>query len=177
MAAPPISVGMSQIHVAKGPAVFQCLGLGSCIGLALFDPRADVAGMAHIVLPEAPEVLDPTQAGKYANSCLPEFLKLLQALGAEPRRILAAYSGGAQVFKFGSGEGSKLDIGGRNAAAVEAVLAQHRLTVVAKDVGGTKGRTVVYTTETGIYRIKTLATGEKDLCNLREGGSACPKAA
>lgn len=177
MAVQPIGVGMAQIHVAKGPAVFQCLGLGSCIGLALFDPRADVAGMAHIVLPEAPEALDPTQVGKYANSCLPEFLKLMVALGAEPRRILAAYSGGAQVFKFGSGEGSKLDIGGRNAAAVEALLAQHRLTVVAKDIGGTKGRTVVYSTDTGVYRIKTLSAGEKDLCNLREWGGACPKAA
>lgn len=171
-------VGMADIHVAKEGGIFTCLGLGSCIGLVLFDPRANVGGMAHIMLPEAVPGKPVTQPGKYADTCLPALVEALTALGAEQRRLVAAYAGGAQVFKFGSTAGSTLDIGSRNADAVMTYLLRFRIPTVKFDVGGSNGRTVTYDLATGIMQVKTISQGEKLLCNIRtQEAKLCGKVA
>lgn len=160
-------VGMADIHVAKESGIFTCLGLGSCIGLVLFDPKANVGGMAHIMLPESTPGKAIQQPGKYADTCLPALVESLTALGAEQRRLIAAYSGGAQVFKFGTTAGSTLDIGARNADAVMTYLLRFRIPTVKFDVGGSNGRTVVYDLAHGFITVKTISQGEKLLCNIR----------
>lgn len=166
MVASAVLVGMAEIHVAKGAATFTCLGLGSCIGLVALDPTANVSGSAHIMLPEAfGENID--KPGKFANTAIPELLRMLEGLGAQRSRLRWAMAGGAQVFKFGGGANSRLDVGARNSAAVDQIAKQLGMRMVARDVGGSLGRTVTFTAETGIVLVRTVSQGEVELCRLR----------
>lgn len=162
-----LMVGMGEIQTAKGDAVFTCLGLGSCVGVAMFDSRNRVGGMVHVMLPEAFPDKPVDKPGKFADTGLVELLRQLEKLGATKTGLLVAYAGGAQVFQFGAGQPNRLDVGRRNGEAVALWLGRLGLKVVASDVGGTAGRTVVFSTITGDVTVKKVTSGTETLANLR----------
>lgn len=162
-----LHVGMSEIKVVKGPAVFTCLGLGSCIGLVAIDEQADVCGMIHIMLPQAFRDKPIDKPGKFADTGIPELIAQMEKLGASRTRLVMAYAGGAQVFKFGSDSASRMDVGARNGEAVARILKVMGARVVAYDVGGSSGRTVIVNSVDGLVRVRTVQSGEKPLCGIR----------
>ena len=162
-----VLVGMAEIQLIKHSGQLTCLGLGSCIGLCGFDPLTRVAGMVHVMLPEAFQGKEVDKPGKFADTGIPELLAQMERSGADKNRMLFAMAGGAQVFKFSANTESKLDIGARNTAAVEAALKERGLRIVAQDTGGNSGRTVIFTLESGDFTVRTVTSGEKTLCNLR----------
>ena len=134
-----IAVRMGEIAVSKSPGdPLVSLGLGSCIGLALVDQRRGIAGLAHIMLPEALSGDGP--AGKFADLAVPELVARTVAQGTARTSLKAVLVGGAQMFTLGSG--SSLDIGVRNEAAVRGMLAAEHIPVVAAATRGAKGRTI-----------------------------------
>ena len=138
-AAVEIAVRMGEIAVSKTAGdVLVSLGLGSCIGLALVDQRRGVAGLAHIMLPEALAGGGPV--GKFADLAVPELVEQATALGTSRAMLKAVLVGGAQMFSHG-GSGA-LDIGVRNDTAVREALRQERITVAAAETGGSMGRTI-----------------------------------
>jgi len=110
-------------------------GLGSCIGLALVDRFAGVAGLAHIVLPESTDT--DRELGKFADLAVPALIDRVLSAGASLRRLEAVLAGGARMFELG-----ELDIGARNEEAVRAGLASYGLSVHAAETGGSRGRTM-----------------------------------
>ncbi len=162
-----IVVGMADIQVVQGSGVLSCLGLGSCIGLCALDPVAGVAGMAHIMLPESLADKAVDKPGKFANTAVPALLQLMEENGATRDRLVFAMAGGAQVFPFGSGIEPRMDIGGRNDAAVLATLSQLNFQVKNSDTGGSLGRTLIFNVETGVIKVRTVSKSEKELCVLR----------
>ena len=138
-AATEIAVRMGEIAVsATAGEVLVSIGLGSCIGLALVDRRRGVAGLAHVMLPEA--IGDGGPAGKFADLAVPALVARLTALGAVRPMLEAVLVGGAQMFSLG--DSAAMDIGVRNDAAVRAALAEERIPVVAAATGGSRGRTI-----------------------------------
>ena len=158
-------VGMSEIHVQKGPTLFTCAGLASCIGLVAYDPLAKVGGMAHIMLPESFPEKPTAKPGQFANTAIPALLDEMERLGASPTKLIAAYAGGAQVFRFGAGK-EALGVGARNAAAVAEWVRKYGLKVVAEDVGGNLGRTLTMCTTSGDVKVHTVDGVERVLCNV-----------
>ena len=167
MAEGQIVVGMSEIKVAQGEAVMCCLGLGSCIGLIGHDAEVNVTAMVHIMLPEAFKDKPVDKPGKFADTAIPELIKVLESHGASIARTKFAYAGGAQVFQFGNNAEGRLDVGSRNAEAVAKLLAKYGIRVVAKDVGGNSGRTVTFKVSDAIVKVRTVHSGESELCSLR----------
>lgn len=161
----PILVGMADIQVARGLETLGCLGLGSCIGLCLYDQDARVGGLVHVMLPAAHPGKPVDKRGKFADTGVPELISMMERMGARKSRLLAAYAGGAQVFNFGDSN-SRLDIGVRNAAAVDAQLRGFGIRVVSRDVGGNYGRTIMFSLETRRIVVRTVSQGEKLLCTL-----------
>jgi chemotaxis protein CheD len=142
-AAGEIAVRMGEIAASSTPGeVLLSIGLGSCIGVALVDQRRGVAGLAHVMLPEAiGEGGGPP--GKFADRAVPELVARTAALGSSRPALRAVLVGGAQMFSFGGATpGSALDIGVRNETAVRAILAEARIPVVACATGGAIGRTI-----------------------------------
>ena len=152
-----ITVGMADYKIAKAPDIICTLGLGSCIGICIYDPALKLGGMAHIMLPAAGgNVSDPE---KYADTCLELLLKDILSIGGNKNRLRAKIAGGAQMFAFPGTPA--LNIGERNAEAVKQELNKHGIQLLVAEVGGNFGRTIYFDVSTGALRIRTIHFGEK----------------
>jgi len=168
MTIPQQMIGMSEIHIAKGPVKMICLGLGSCIGFCLYDPTTNITGMVHIMLPSSNNHDVKDKLGKYADTAIPELLRQLDKAGVNKDKLIAVYSGGAHVFQFSTQQDSTLDVGKRNAESVQQIYKNLGLRCVANDIGGKHGRTFSFCSETKIFTVKTLIEGEKTLYALQQ---------
>lgn len=153
-----ITVGMADYKIAKAPDILLTIGLGSCIGICVYDPALKLGGMAHIMLPTAGDSMGGNPA-KYADTGLELLLKEILRMGASKLRLKAKIAGGAQMFAFPGAPVMK--IGDRNAEAVEQGLKKHSIPLLSAEVGGTFGRTIYFDVSTGALRIRTIHHGEK----------------
>ena len=157
-----IKVGMADYKVGCYPASLISYGLGSCIGIAIYDPITKIGGLAHIILPDSKHARSTENLAKFADTCLPIMLEAMIKLGAMKSRLTAKIAGGAQMFAF-TNSTDIMRVGERNAEAVRAVLKKLDIRLIADDTGGNYGRTVELKLDTGIFKIKTIDTGEKEL--------------
>jgi chemotaxis protein CheD len=149
------AVGMGEIGVAKGDGLLRTF-VGSCVGLAIYCQREKVAGLAHIMLPDSKGKGDP--AGKYADTAIPETIRLIEELvGFRGLRLSAKVVGGAKMFAFQKG----LTIGDQNVAAVERILGDRGIPILARCCGGEKGRRVSLDISTGSIRVETIGFPEE----------------
>ena len=154
-----IVVGMADLKVAKSPDTLTTLGLGSCVGITLYDRVNKIGGLAHVMLPTYKGFEGQTIA-KFADSAIIELLKQITRIGASKNSLVAKIAGGAHMF--GRAQNSDImKIGERNAKASLAILSQLGISVQANDTGGSHGRTIELNTETGALKIKTVGLGEK----------------
>lgn len=133
----PAMIGIGEYRV--GSFQMMTIGLGSCIGLTLYDDTQKVGAMVHIMLPESAGRQD--RPGKYADTAIPLLLKELGALGCRNRSLVAKMAGGACMFEY---FGTNLNIGERNAEKVRALLKEHNIPLIKEDVGGKVGRSVTF---------------------------------
>ena len=100
------TVSMGELAIASAPGEeLVARGLGSCIGLALVDRVAGVAGLAHIVLPEAQDKEGAT--AKFADRAVPALIAQMCGAGASERRLEAAIAGGAKMFEVSARSGHR----------------------------------------------------------------------
>jgi len=157
-----IKVGMADYKVGRYPASLISYGLGSCVGIALYDPVTKIGGLAHIMLPDSKQARSTENPAKFADTALPKMLDDLQKLGALKTRLTAKIAGGAQMFSF-TNTTDIMRVGERNAEAVRIILKKLDLRLLADDTGGNYGRTVELKLDTGVFRVKTIDKGEKEL--------------
>lgn len=168
MADRSIIVGMAEIHAVRSNAQFNCMGLGSCVGVCALDPLVGVGGMVHVMLPEAPVEKQVDRLGKFADTGIPEMIARMTGLGADLGRIRVAIVGGAQVAKFGADISAMAQIGERNVKAVGKQIEKLGLRLVKTDTGGNLGRAVQFDIDSGVVRVRTVNRGERELCSLKE---------
>jgi len=154
-----IVVGMADLKVAKHPDTLTTLGLGSCVGITLFDRAKKIGGMAHCMLPTY-KGFEGQNIAKFVDSAVIELINQLVRIGASRNALVAKIAGGAHMFGR-SQNSDMLKIGERNAAAGLAILRQLSIPVQANDTGGSHGRTIELNIETGALKIKTVGAGEK----------------
>ncbi len=154
---------LGEIKVSSDPEMtLSCLGVGSCVAVCIYDSKAGVGGMAHVVLPFSDNGVRARGNGtKYANIAIPELLQQMRDAGAVRSRLVAKISGGAQMFKAGAG--ATMETGKRNVEAVKKVLADEAIKISGEDTGGTKGRTVRIHVGSGKITIKTVGGPENEL--------------
>ncbi|MFS0823588.1 chemotaxis protein CheD [Bacillus sp. 1P02SD] len=158
-----IKVGIADMNVITAPDLIRTSGLGSCVGVVIYDQAKKVAGLAHIMLPSSAS----TKAGniniaKYADTAIEELIYKITGIGGREKSLKAKIAGGAQMFQFQSGS-DIMRIGPRNIEAVEAELKRLNITLVASDVGGSNGRTIEFNPETTILKIRTVNKGIKEI--------------
>lgn len=136
-----ISVGMGMAVASPSRQdILVIHGLGSCIGLALYDPESGAGCLCHIVLPSAGGAW-PDHPAKFADHAVPHAIAQMEALGTPRHRLHAKVVGGANVLRQQLNH-SRATIGARNAEEVLAQLHRARIPVVGKDLGGDTGRTM-----------------------------------
>lgn len=150
-----IKVGMADLNVCKNPDIITTLGLGSCIGIALYDPVSKIGGLAHIMLPDSTKMRNNSNIAKFADTGIEELLKRVIKEGASKTRLVAKIAGGAKMFEV-SGLSDIGNVGLRNAEASKAKLKELGIRLVAEDTGLNYGRTVELHCDTGEYYIKSV---------------------
>ena len=150
-----IKVGMADLKVGRAPDTLTTLGLGSCIGLTLYDPVSKIGGLVHYMLPDSTKLKNNTNIATFGYTGIRELLKQVLASGANQRRLVAKIAGGACMFEM-SGLSSVGNVGARNAEAAKEILKELKIPLVAEDTGLNYGRTVELKCETGEYVIKAV---------------------
>lgn len=138
-----ITVGISDLNVARAPDILVTYALGSCVGICLYDQSAKVAGLSHVLLPQSSQIPNNNTPMKFADTAIPMLMVKMQALGARPAQLKAKIAGGAQMFASMS-NASIANIGARNVAAVKATLQRLHIPIVAEDTGANYGRTLLF---------------------------------
>ncbi|MGL4761213.1 MAG: chemotaxis protein CheD [Sarcina sp.] len=150
-----IVVGIAAFDTVSAPTNITTIGLGSCVGISLYDRGKNIVGLIHIMLPNSKCFSNNSNPYKYADTAVPLALEEMVKNGAMKFRIRAKIAGGAQMFKSQDYKFSN-NIGGRNIEAVEKILDECGIIIEGKDIGGNKGRTMTVDSQTGVVTIKTL---------------------
>ena len=119
-----IKVSMADLKVAKAPDSLTTLGLGSCIGLTLYDPASKIGGLVHYMLPDSTKLRNNTNIAKFGDTGIRELYNQMIKNGANPRRMVAKIAGGAKMFEM-SGNSTIGNVGDRNTDMARHVLFPH----------------------------------------------------
>ena len=155
-------VGMGAMQISKDPKVtIVTYALGSCIGIAIYDPLAKVGGLLHYMLPESST--NPEKASKnpsmFADTGVPLLFQETYRLGAEKTRMRVKVVGGAQLLD----DSGYFNIGRRNYMTLRKILWANNVLIQGEEVGGQVNRTVRLEIGTGKVWVKTSGDGEKEL--------------
>lgn len=157
-----IDVGVGELAVARQPDILVTSALGSCVGVALWDPFTLSGGLAHVMLPKQYAQVSESEnlEGRYAETAIPLLVELLGRQGSPRRRLLAKIAGGAAMF-IGDASGSQ--VGERNVEAVREQLAALHIPIRGEDVGGRHARTVELHMDSGTLVVRSYAYGIREL--------------
>ena len=136
-----ITVGVGDLAVSNQPGVeLVTFSLGSCIGVAIYDPVVKVGGLLHLMLPDSSINRERArvQPAVFADTGLPLLFKSAYKLGAKKGRLRVVVVGGSQVMDAAG----HFNIGKRNYTAVRKIFWRNNVLVDAEDVGGNVNRTV-----------------------------------
>lgn len=152
-------VGIAEYKVAESPTKLITLGLGSCVGIAIYSPVLKVGGLSHIMLPDSKSFGNDIQIPKFADLAIPAMVKEIKRKSRN-EKIVAKIAGGASMFNFNSG--GRESIGDRNIKSVKEVLGDLNIPIIASDLGGSSGRTMVLDLDTLEVSIR-MAKGDYKL--------------
>lgn len=158
-----VKVGIAQMDVVRVPKTIRTSGLGSCVGVVIYDESKKLAGMVHVMLPDSSLSRTETiNAAKFADTGVSGLVDLLKKEGAQGFKLKAKIAGGAQMFQFTSDKES-MRIGPRNVEAVKAQLKKLSIPIVAEDTGGNSGRTIEFNPETNRLNVRTVNQGVSEI--------------
>jgi len=159
-----IAVGISDYKVSKTPDTLVTYALGSCVGIALYDPLTHIGGLSHVMLPSSSLRSDGVVDNrmKYADTAIEDLTHELEKAGAARRSCVAKLIGGANMFGM-KGTSFVETIGERNIAAARNELARLGIPVIAEDVGANYGRTVYFRLENGTVHVQSLGKNIRDI--------------
>lgn len=157
-----IKVGMADLNTAFCPGVLTTLGLGSCVGICLYDTYSKISGLVHIMLPDSSQIKNNSNMAKFADTGIVKLMDNMIKMGAKRNKLVSKIAGGSQMFNFND-TSDIMRIGIRNVTATKETLKLLNIPLVAEDTGGSYGRTIELYSETGILLIKTIGYGTKQI--------------
>jgi len=157
-----IRVGIADMNLVTAPDIIRTCGLGSCVGVVIYDPVKKLAGLVHVMLPDSSlSRAGQLNVAKFADTAIVEMVKRLQSKGSRVGSLKAKIAGGAQMFQFSTGD--LMRIGPRNVEAVKVQLKALGIPILAEDIGGNSGRTIDFNPMTCFLTIRTVNMGTKDI--------------
>ena len=126
--------------------------LGSCVAVCLWEPEAKIGGINHYILPNFSG--DGEASARFGDVSIKELLARLTTMGCDRRRLKAKLFGGACVLE--AFRERKNHLGGQNIRTARELLEAEAIPVVGEDVGGHKGRKLIFLTDDGSAWVKEL---------------------
>jgi chemotaxis protein CheD len=157
-----IIVGISDLKVSNNPGdALITYALGSCIGVAVFDPKVKVGGLLHFMLPDSS--LDPNKAkatpGMFADTGIIALFKTCYAYGAEKKRMVVKIAGGANILD----DTNYFRIGQKNIMALRKIFWRNNVLIDGEETGEQCSRTVRLDVSNGRCILKSSNGTVRDL--------------
>ncbi len=156
-----VNVGIADYKIARSPEQIMTVGLGSCCGVVIYDDINKIAGLVHVLLSESKVEKVVANKAKFADSGIILLYEELRKRGANPRFMKAKMAGGAHMFNFNNSNNNALTIGEKNVKVCKETLAKLRIPIVASDVLGSCGRTIVFDIMTNKLKVKSVGKNDK----------------
>ena len=157
-----VRVGIADSAIVSSPDRLITMGLGSCIGIAIYDRVKKIAGLVHIMLPDSKQFKNIVNPLKYADLGIENLVNQMINKGCRKENMTAKIAGGASMFNFPD---KKIisDIGKRNSLAAIEIINKLSIPIIGQDIGGNKGRTMIFESEDGSVLIKSIGSDIKRL--------------
>jgi len=157
-----VTVGVGDLKISKNPKdVIITHALGSCIGVAVYDPTVKVGGLLHYMLPESS--LDRDKAKKspfmFADTGIPILFRSCYKIGAVKSRMIVKVAGGSSIMD----DSGFFNIGKRNYASLRKILWRNNVLIQSEDIGGNGNRTVRLHISSGLVEVKESNKGYRPL--------------
>ena len=156
-----IEVSMGRGAVTTAPHIISSSGLGSCVVVALYDPKWKLGGLAHIMLPDSSSLNGYHPPYQCADTAIAALIKELRSMTANPQNMVAKLVGGAKMFlssdNFGTG------IGDQNIISVKRILKRKRIPVIGENTGGNYGRSVEFYLDSGKVMVRAIGREDKEI--------------
>jgi chemotaxis protein CheD len=146
-----VYVHPGHLYVGRGPEQVTTI-LGSCVAVCLHDPMARIGGLNHFLLPHPTDNM--AASPRYAEAAISCLVDLMLEAGARTEQLRALVVGGARVLSAFPDDRNHLGL--RNAAAATSLLAARRIPIVTSDVGGNRGRKLVFVPRDGTHIVQRL---------------------
>lgn len=157
-----VIVGLGEIKLSQNPNdVLVAYGLGSCLGIGMYDPLMKIACLLHAVLPYHPDGRKEFNS-RYVDSGIEAILFEMGKKGIARNRLIVRMAGGANLLNAPEFTNS-FNIGTRNIEAARNTLKAHNLNLTSYEVGGTIGRTIRFYVENGRMTIRTVSNQEREI--------------
>jgi chemotaxis protein CheD len=157
-----------EYYVTRHDEVISTV-LGSCISACIRDPRLNIGGMNHFMLPEDTSPggnswLDPVagMATRYGSYAMESLINDLLKLGAARERLEIKVFGGSRVLA------GLTDVGARNIAFIRNFVELEGYRIVAEDLGSTFPRKVIYYPTSGRVKVRRLKPVETTSVSRQE---------
>ena len=126
--------------------------LGSSVSIAVFDRKKKSGAMSHFLYPSIKNGDIPRSI--YGDVSTKALINFFLKEGSRKKNMEAQIFGGA----FNSSV-SPSDIGKKNVESAKKILLRENINLVSEDIGGTKGRKIVFDTKTNeivVIRVDNL---------------------
>ncbi len=155
-------VGISDFKVSSSKDdVLVTYALGSCIGVAVYDPIAGVGGLLHFMLPDS--TLDQNKAREcpamFADTGIPLLFKACYKLGAEKKRMVVKVAGGASILD----DTNYFRIGQKNITALRKIFWKNNVLIEKEDTGQNHNRTVRLSLVNGKVLVRSAGSSMVEL--------------
>jgi len=124
--------------------------LGTCIAVCLWDPHSGAGGMNHYLLPHR---LDGEASWRFGGTAIPGLIAEVRSLAGPHAKLMAKVFGGMQARH---GTPVSRDLGLGNAKLAFEILEAEHIPVLASDIGGLRGRKLIFSLPQGEALVKYL---------------------
>ncbi|MCK5241870.1 chemotaxis protein CheD [bacterium] len=131
------AIGLAEMKISANPKeILVTYALGSCLGITIYDPVAQVGGLYHGMLPGARYLNARVEARPlmFLERGLAVFFKAAYAAGADKQRLRIKVAGGASLQQ-NKGTPDVFAIGERNLLMLRKILWQNNLIIHGEDCG------------------------------------------
>ena len=142
-----------EVYAAARESVITTI-LGSCVSVCISERGSLIGGANHFLLPQ--QRGGESRSTRYAQGAIEELIDHLRSLGAQRTRLTAKLFGGANVLH--AFKDDMRHIGAANVAMARTLLAEQNIPIFAEDVGGSRGRKLVFSSHDGSASVRRLGT-------------------
>lgn len=149
---PKVYLKPGELLFAATPTIVSTV-LGSCVSITMHNPEHQMGIICHAVLPEE---LVPGEPYRYVDSSVTAMLQMFGRYGIQKPDIEVKLFGGSEMLPQRENIYRELTVGRQNILRAHQIIEDEQLTLLASDVGGTRGRKLLFHTHTGEIYLQRL---------------------